>query len=91
MRFDEAFYRTKIKPWPFAGPVAIQESFDDRRETIIVDKWCVVGSIKNDADEPPVGPHSAFDHDTYVILERHLKNRRLQALPLELTKSSPVV
>src|SRR3989338_11006066 len=41
LRFDEAFYKLKIKSWPFAGPILINEGSENG--SIVIDKWCVVG------------------------------------------------
>lgn len=71
LRFDEAFYKLKIKKWPFAGPVQIREK-SERMETFIIDKWCVIGNRKSEFDENK--SDYLFDYDTYNILNRYFQN-----------------
>lgn len=46
LRFAEAFYHSKIKSWPFVGPVLIREKdeFLGIEEVFLIDNWCVLGS-----------------------------------------------
>lgn len=75
LRFDEAFYRTKIKDWPFKGPVGIKEK-SGKEEIFIVDKWCVLGTLKSEADKmEDLQRDYFFDTDTYKILSRYLKSK----------------
>lgn len=75
LKFDEAFFKHRIKPWPFAGPVVIKEK-GESEEHFVVDKWCLVGSMKSDADLENLQKEYAFDFDTYKILLRYLKSQR---------------
>lgn len=52
LRFTTAFYKTKIRPWPFSGPVIIMEhnTITGIKEHFLIDKWCYMGSIKVDND-----------------------------------------
>lgn len=75
LRFDEAFYKTKIKDWPFKGPIGIKEK-SDKGEIFIVDKWCILGTLKSEADSmEDITPEYLFDTDTYKILNRYLNNK----------------
>jgi DNA polymerase-3 subunit epsilon len=46
LRFTEAFSKNKLKPWPFKGPVVIEEKnqINEKNEAIVIDKWCYLGS-----------------------------------------------
>lgn len=76
LRFDSAFFKTKIKSWPFQGPIAIKER-SQKEEIFVIDKWCVLGSIK-DASESleDISRDYSFDRDTYRILNRYLNGTR---------------
>lgn len=71
MRFAQSFAKTKIKPWPFSGPIAIEEKQpcpsgcpSQKVATFVVDKWCLLGE----------NLETLFDLDTYKILNRFIKN-----------------
>ncbi len=51
-RFVTAFSKTKIKPWPFTGPIIIDEKNEITgiTEHFIIDKWCFIGSVKIDQE-----------------------------------------
>lgn len=72
LRFDEAFYKLKIKSWPFNSPIIIKET-GDLEEYFIVDKWCYLGSIKNHQDGEREKLNYKFDYDTYKILRKYLE------------------
>lgn len=76
LRFTTAFYKTKIKPWPFAGPVIIQEDNDltNTKEYFLIDKWCYLGSVKTIAEDnlSNLETDYSFDLDMYKILLRFL-------------------
>lgn len=78
LRFDEAFYKSKIKQWNFDTPILIKEK-GNKEEVHIVDKWCYLGSIKNEADTLKEIIHEyRFDIDTYKILARYILNPKNQ-------------
>ncbi len=66
MRFAQSFTTSKVKPWPFPGPIAIEEKHPevDMTANFIVDKWCL---IQEDSE-------TIFDLDVYKILKRWLSN-----------------
>lgn len=77
LRFTTAFYKTKIKPWPFTGPVLIEEKNEltGTIENFLVDKWCYLGSVKTtalDTSTVQVENEYVFDLDMYKILLRFL-------------------
>lgn len=76
LRFDEAFYTHKIKQWPFSGPILIKEK-TEKEEHFIVDKWCLVGTIKDETDvlEPQLQEY-LFDYDTYKILQQYVYRKQ---------------
>lgn len=77
MRFVQAFSKTKIKPWPFSGPIVIQEinNFTQKKELFFVDKWCVLGSLQYDEfgnQTQSANANFQFDLDIYKILWRFM-------------------
>lgn len=73
MRFTEAFFKYKLKRWIFDSPVVIKEK-GEREEAFIIDKWCLLGSIKNENDLSEITNEYRFDLDTYKILSKFLLN-----------------
>lgn len=81
-RFLDAVEERRIKIWPFRGSICIEEkSSDGGKEVLIVDNWCLVGSIRfseeDDRESREFG-HD-FDYDNYKILARYIldkKNRK---------------
>lgn len=76
IRFIEAFSKTRIKQWPFKGPIIIEERDEiaDKKEFFLVDNWCLLGSIATDSfDSFNERQHDyLFDLDMYKILVRFL-------------------
>lgn len=82
LRFDEAFYKTKIKRWPFAGPVGVKED-SDQEEIIVIDKWCILGHLKNGDTFEDLSKEYLFDTDTYKILASFLtKQKHIKIFPM---------
>ncbi len=72
LRFDEGFYNKKIRPWRFDSPIIIKE-LGDRQESHLVDKWCYLGSIKDESfDIESLKKEYRFDFDTYKILNKFI-------------------
>ena len=67
MRFLQAFFATKIKRWPFEGPIQIVEESTGKAEVFEVDHWCLVGESDG-----------VFDYDTYKILARFILDDKNQ-------------
>ncbi len=82
LKFDEAFYKSRIKPWPFKGPIVIKEKGylgNDARseEHFIVDKWCLIGNVKNPEDSlDSLQQEYVFDFDLYKILRQFLRTEK---------------
>ena len=75
-RFLMGFAKSKLKAWPFTGPILIEEkgSLQDKKDTFVVDQWCVVGKVVAD-EEGAVNIQKYninFDVDTYRILNSYL-------------------
>jgi len=76
LRFDEGFYNKKIRPWRFESPVVIKE-IGEKEELHVIDKWCYLGSLKNEADGlEDLTYEYRFDYDTYKILNRFIMDPR---------------
>ncbi len=65
-RLVTAFAPSRVRPWPYAGPIGIRE----RRDLLVIDRWHYLGTARNEAeayallDSPPV----ALDSEIYRIL-----------------------
>jgi DNA polymerase-3 subunit epsilon len=80
LRFTTAFFKTKIKPWPFAKPIMIEEhnELTGSTEYFVIDKWCYLGSVKTNkeaAEKTDFESEYVFDLDMYKILFRFLSKR----------------
>jgi DNA polymerase-3 subunit epsilon len=71
VRFEEAFYKYKIKQWKFKGPIIIKE-VGVHEEAFVVDKWCLMGSAKNEDEFKNLSKEYLFDLDTYKILTKFI-------------------
>lgn len=71
MRFENAFYTQKIKPWNFKGPVIVKED----AEGYVVDKWCLLGKVDENSGFSSLSNNYIFDVDTYKILKRFMMDR----------------
>ena len=90
-RFTLAFSSSKIKPWPFSGPVSLSEyhPFSGLRETFVIDKWCLLGSLHSDDNgaERFQRHNETFDLDVYKILKQYIFNHtavNIKTLPPEM-------
>lgn len=93
MRMITAFSSSKVTPWPFNGPIAIEErSITSQCEYILVDNWCFIGNVKIDAEgnRKEERTELGFDVDTYKILRSFLKHKQETAriLPLKYDEMS---
>ena len=91
MRFASGFGSKKIRVWPFEGPILIKED-GDRHESHLVDRWCYLGSIKNEGDSiDDALSEYRFDYDTYKILNRFIMSprneRKIKVLSADFKKS----
>ncbi len=84
-RFQHAFLKTKIHPWPFNGPIAIYEKNTLGADVFYVDNWCFLGSnsdldetISQESLQKGNFEDSSFDVATYKILSSYIKNPKNQ-------------
>lgn len=80
LRFDLAFSGNGITPWPFPGPILIEEKDArlDAGEAFLLNRWCLVGSYRYDSvgSEDFFRNDHIFDYDAYKILVNFLRKRR---------------
>ncbi len=78
LRFEQAFYKTKLRHWIFDSPVLIKEK-GNKEEIHLVDKWCYLGSVKKGEEgNIDLNREYRFDLDTYKILVKYMMNPRNQ-------------
>ena len=80
MRFLEAFAGRGIEPWPFPGPVLIEEKNGKGGlgATFIIDRWCILGSFHYDetgAEQFRSG-EGLFDYHVYKVLCAYILGQR---------------
>ncbi len=76
LKFGEAFHKSRIKPWPFKGPILIKEK-GEQEEHFVVDKWCLIGNIKQPEDSlDTLQQEYIFDFDLYKILRQFLHTEK---------------
>jgi len=80
LRLAEAMHALKIKRWPFAGPIVIEEinQLDGTTEYIVVEKWIVLGTVITDeqGNKRYEKNDCRFDLDAYNILRRFIFSPR---------------
>ncbi len=76
IRVITAFGKSRIKRWPFPGPIAVREASQDTTDVFIINNWCLLGHLSADTDDAHnIRTHEEpFDLDTYKILIRHIMN-----------------
>ena len=74
IRFQQAFSKTKLKRWPFPGPILITESDPDSEIShyFIVDQWCILSESDDDIVE--------------TLHTTSLQNEKINSLDLDLYK-----
>lgn len=83
LRLTEALTRLKLNSWPHSGPIGIPEKHDAREEVHVVDRWSYLGTARDESEIAEIlanGANAVFDLDTYKILAKHIKGRKI--LPL---------
>ncbi len=80
-RNTTAFSKTKIRPWPFPGPVIIEEDnqITKQTEVFLINKWCYLGSIQMNGEyiqEESFMDDAVFDLDMYKILNRYMRDKK---------------
>lgn len=78
-RLAAAFVERRIKPWPYAGPIAIDEPAPDQSQghAFIVDRWRLVHAASYSGEDRTVliSPQDGFDYDEYQLLRGYLMKR----------------
>ena len=82
-RFNLAFSGRRVMPWPFNGPILIEEKSGSGKEgeIFIVDNWCLVGCFRFDetgSKQCFLRGGNVFDYDGYKILKDYLVKSRKQ-------------
>ena len=72
-RFVFAFAKTKLKSWPFQGPILVKEKNYESgmEEAHIFDKWCYLGKFDEFENTNTTGE---YDYDIYKILKQYIGN-----------------
>jgi DNA polymerase-3 subunit epsilon len=79
-RFIEAFTTRRLRIWPYAGTVLIDERSSENEGTaIFIHDWIVLGAYTYEGETySPLfldaGALQGFEYDTYKILVRYLRN-----------------
>jgi DNA polymerase-3 subunit epsilon len=89
-RFNLAFTGRRVMPWPFSGPILIEEKNEsgNEGEFFIVDNWCLIGCFRFDetgAKKCFMEGGYTFDYDGYKILRDYLTKSRKQVHLKHLT------
>ncbi|OPY72703.1 MAG: Excinuclease cho [Syntrophorhabdus sp. PtaU1.Bin050] len=82
-RFLTAFAGRGVTPWPFPGPILIEEreDADPAGECFVVDKWCLINWFRFDeaGTRTLFQSNYTFDYDGYKILVDYLIKSRKKA------------
>jgi DNA polymerase-3 subunit epsilon len=78
MRTVQAFAKLRIKPWPYAGAVAVRERDvpTERTELHVVDGWRYLGTAYSEGEARELAQNARgarFDIETYRALQRLIK------------------
>lgn len=75
-RFVMAFSKTKLRTWPFSGPILVKEKRDDTGAAMVFDKWCYLGKFDEYEASQANDLVALSDFDVYKILQSFLKDER---------------
>ena len=80
LRLQQAMTKLKVSQWPYKGVIGFRENGDLH----IIDHWSYLGTVQTEAEIPALldGARPAFDKDTYMILNKALKNTA-QVFPIK--------
>lgn len=89
-RFDLAFAGRRVMPWPFTGPILIEEKNEagNAGELFIVDNWCLLGCFRFEEGGTKrclLEGGDIFDYDGYKILRDYLIKSRKRIHLKQLT------
>ncbi|TWI70113.1 excinuclease Cho [Pseudoduganella lurida] len=71
-RMLDALAHLRVKPWPYAGPIAIVEESAGLRQKQYIDNWSYLGAGIGRTRPPKARRAAAFDIHVYQILARPL-------------------
>ncbi len=89
-RFEIAFSKHRIRPWPYNGPILVKEihqDLEDSGEGFLIDKWMLLGTIRADgqSEDWNLERETHFDFDTYKILNSFLKSKKgIKIIPIKV-------
>lgn len=90
-RFAEAFAGRRIRPWPYAGPLLIEERNAQRTRghLFVLDGWQVSRAFaySDDGLNSLWAPQASFDYDQYQILLRYLAQHGHRARALSAAEA----
>lgn len=74
-RVVEAFKHRRLRAWPFAGAILIEEKGESETRSFVLDNWCLVADVRATDDDTELNPHAShFDYDAYKIFLRYIKD-----------------
>jgi len=50
LRLATALAQLRMRPWPFKGRIGVRENGAARREIIVLDRWCYLGTVRSEAE-----------------------------------------
>lgn len=85
LRLQQALAAHRLKSWPYPGKIGIREHdvTTDKTEIHIFDQWCHIATVDNEADMQTAFERKtvfAFDHDTYKVLHKALRNKNVEII-----------
>lgn len=85
LRLQQALAVHRLKSWPYPAKIGIREhdSEADITEIHIFDQWCHIATVDNEVDMQTVSNSKtvfAFDHDTYKLLLKALRDKHTQII-----------
>lgn len=94
LRFALAFSASRLRRWPYKGPILIDERNDEenRGQGFVVHDWRVLAHLRYESDDMQVNyVNQPFDWDSYSILTKKLlqSSRYLRIHPLPANRPLP--
>ena len=88
LRLMQALAEHRLKTWPYVGTIAIKEICESGEKTDIhiFNQWCHLATVNNEAEYYEALNRSEvfkFDHDTYKILLKALRNKNVQVISIK--------
>ncbi len=80
LRLQQALSAHRLKSWPYPAKIGIREhdAESDKTEIHLFDQWCHIATVDNEANMETISTSKtvfAFDHDTYKLLLKALRDR----------------